>query len=661
MERSLDRAIDRRVRCQRSVLVVFDARHADGMVHSTTGREWVPTRICTAARTDGCGMVDMGIQTHGTLHTSSDQRSREENRQSSGGWVVQSNEHGLSIPRMLLPWTPVHPTRGEGCQRETHDPTARRDPKEHRLHTSLCQGGRAMGCEWKDMRSKPAVIKSVWMLPFLGDNTRGGRWRHNRSWPAYAPEPCSVWSSATFAYRKHSIRTLPRCSPCSRTSVWRATISVRSCADAPKNTTSWRPRVACSWGVIEAIKSCSPRRSCDGTRITDSRWYASTRSLSTIQCGVHKRPSSSTPWSCWGTRATGRPSPTWTDIVTWNTASFMINDRRSRQCVRDRDEQENHHVRPTRTRGILRSNVRPTRTRGILRSTVRPTRTRGILRSTVRPTRTRGILRSTVRPTRTRGIPRSTVRQDAHVAVLLRLYQQEPGPSSVPVLRDGHSLRQFGLGRRVRQRPRDPGTTRTSGAASNGSLPNVAAIIRTSTCRVDSPVACVPAPSRAARRTIRRHRVCSRWNGPVTGSWGCAARHTIVSEPPTSTALKDWANVTTISTRTRSWTCSPTVGAEITAGSGWEPRPCWRTCRNERLSPTSTPNAWFSRTGWARGRCRKVDALWPRNYENITMITMDASCIVAGSTGCDKSTFVTCMLRHAAMIYPEKITWCYGE
>ena len=40
------------------------------------------------------------------------------------------------------------------------------------------------------------------------------------------------------------------------------------------------------------------------------------------------------------------------------------------------------------------------------------------------------------------------------------------------------------------------------------------------------------------------------------------------------------------------------------------------------------------------------------------------TCVVAGPTGCDKTTFVTRLLRHAlAMIDapPEKMTWCYGE
>ena len=49
-----------------------------------------------------------------------------------------------------------------------------------------------------------------------------------------------------------------------------------------------------------------------------------------------------------------------------------------------------------------------------------------------------------------------------------------------------------------------------------------------------------------------------------------------------------------------------------------------------------------------------MDARWKHPF----------TCIVAGPTGCGKSTFVTRMLRHAAaMIDPpsERITWCYGE
>ena len=49
-----------------------------------------------------------------------------------------------------------------------------------------------------------------------------------------------------------------------------------------------------------------------------------------------------------------------------------------------------------------------------------------------------------------------------------------------------------------------------------------------------------------------------------------------------------------------------------------------------------------------------MDARWKHPF----------TCIVAGPTGCGKSTFVTRMLRHAAAMIeppPERITWCYGE
>ena len=49
-----------------------------------------------------------------------------------------------------------------------------------------------------------------------------------------------------------------------------------------------------------------------------------------------------------------------------------------------------------------------------------------------------------------------------------------------------------------------------------------------------------------------------------------------------------------------------------------------------------------------------MDARWKHPF----------TCIVAGPTGCGKSTFVTRLLRHASTMIdppPEKITWCYGE
>ena len=76
----------------------------------------------------------------------------------------------------------------------------------------------------------------------------------------------------------------------------------------------------------------------------------------------------------------------------------------------------------------------------------------------------------------------------------------------------------------------------------NGSRPNVATTIGTTTCAVASPIDRGSETRRAVRReerSTRGHRVCSRSSGPVPGSWGCVARRTIISEPPTSTAPKD--------------------------------------------------------------------------------------------------------------------------
>ena len=73
----------------------------------------------------------------------------------------------------------------------------------------------------------------------------------------------------------------------------------------------------------------------------------------------------------------------------------------------------------------------------------------------------------------------------AHVAVLLRFHRQVRGAPSVRVLRDGYRFRLFGLGWRVRRRPRDPDTTRTiiSAIGRNGCRPNVATTIGTTYVR----------------------------------------------------------------------------------------------------------------------------------------------------------------------------------
>ena len=104
-------SVDLRVRCQRSVLMVSRVRYADGMVHATTGRKRVSIGIGAAARTYVCGMVDLGIRTPGTRHVTSDQRSREENRQTSGGRVVHSNEHGDSVVVIMVTRAPDNDER----------------------------------------------------------------------------------------------------------------------------------------------------------------------------------------------------------------------------------------------------------------------------------------------------------------------------------------------------------------------------------------------------------------------------------------------------------------------------------------------------------------------------------------------------------------------
>ena len=59
--------------------------------------------------------------------------------------MVQRDEDGLSVPRLLLSRLLVQPRGGERRQRETHGATARRDPKDHRLPTTLCHGRRVVG------------------------------------------------------------------------------------------------------------------------------------------------------------------------------------------------------------------------------------------------------------------------------------------------------------------------------------------------------------------------------------------------------------------------------------------------------------------------------------------------------------------------------------
>ena len=69
--------------------------------------------------------------------------------------MVQSNEDGISVPWILLSGATMHRTRAERRQRETHDPTPRRDPKEQSQPTYLCQGRRAVGMRVESHEKRP--------------------------------------------------------------------------------------------------------------------------------------------------------------------------------------------------------------------------------------------------------------------------------------------------------------------------------------------------------------------------------------------------------------------------------------------------------------------------------------------------------------------------
>ena len=70
------------------------------------------------------------------------------------GWCSETNT-AYQFHGCIFPWSLVHPTGGERPQRETHGPTARRDPKEHRLPMSLCQGRRAVGMRVERDEKRP--------------------------------------------------------------------------------------------------------------------------------------------------------------------------------------------------------------------------------------------------------------------------------------------------------------------------------------------------------------------------------------------------------------------------------------------------------------------------------------------------------------------------
>ena len=90
------------------------------------------------------------------------------------GWCSEPNT-AYQFQGCFFSWLPVHTRRGEHRQRETHGATTRRDRKEHRLPTSLCQGRRAVGMRVERVETRSDRKKSVWMLHFPDDDTHGGR------------------------------------------------------------------------------------------------------------------------------------------------------------------------------------------------------------------------------------------------------------------------------------------------------------------------------------------------------------------------------------------------------------------------------------------------------------------------------------------------------
>ena len=153
--------VDRRIRCERAVLVVAQVRHASGMVHATMGREQLPTRISAAVRTDGCGMVDLGIRKHGTCHTKSDQQSREENWQTVGGRVMQRDEHGLSVTWMFYYGCPCTRQEVNAINGKPMAELLTETRKNTAYLRHFVKVVELWEWEWKEMRRDPVVKKCM--------------------------------------------------------------------------------------------------------------------------------------------------------------------------------------------------------------------------------------------------------------------------------------------------------------------------------------------------------------------------------------------------------------------------------------------------------------------------------------------------------------------
>ena len=113
--------------------------------------------------------------------------------------MVQRDKDGLSVPLVLLPRLPVHSRRGQFRQRETHGTTARRDPKDHRLPTSLRQGRRAVGMrvERDETRSGRKTVSGRCISPTSTTRAVDDD-------DATDPERCAHWNRVRHDRVRHS-------------------------------------------------------------------------------------------------------------------------------------------------------------------------------------------------------------------------------------------------------------------------------------------------------------------------------------------------------------------------------------------------------------------------------------------------------------------------
>ena len=188
--------------------------------------------------------------------------------------------------------------------------------KEHHLPMSLCQGHRVVGVRVeRHEKVSGCCLSSLTTGAVHDDITADPERRAYRNLIRYGWMRCSRTGSIACTHRL----TCADFSPFMRRYDKEHNIMTRPCR--------------LLMGNYRGVKDLLATPSCLGTWTTDSRWRGSTRLSSTLRSrasggsamrssrldgkgtSTHARPSSWTPWSYWGTRAKGKPSPTWNSIV----------------------------------------------------------------------------------------------------------------------------------------------------------------------------------------------------------------------------------------------------------------------------------------------------------------------------------------------------------